>query len=733
MSKRIIALLLCVLMLVPALASCSTVDEDNPGAYITMYLTDEIYDFDPARAYYNSGAVSVVSLMFDTLFKLDDNGKVKKSLVDDYEIIEDEDKNEYAMVLTLSETYWSNGQSITAEDVIFAWRRLLNQENSYAAASLLYDIKNARAIKEGDESIDDLGVEPLKTNVLKITFEGPIDYDQFMLNLTSLATAPLPENIISQNSDWAKGHSSIITSGPFKLGKIQYAAGTEEVEDDNALKSTGKVGNATSLTASLDYFFLERNPYYYRDPEKDALDKSVTPYRLLVDCSMSEEKLLKEFEAGRIFYIGDIPLSLRNKSSVKEQVETSNALSTTVVYLNQNVAPFENVAVRQALSLVIDRNAIAKSVVYAEAATALVPPGVFDAKIGKTKEEDQFRAIGGKLISTSANKPEALRLLNEAGINPAEYSFTLSVAAYDDVHQAIALQIVAAWQSLGFNVSINYLETIQNNDYLKVQETTPTSTCDDLFTEAIERGKFDAILFDSTAYSADAYSMLSSYAKSFSGMALSRTDVTVEVPVLDRNGNPEYNKDGTPKTEEKVVDYTYELGTHLTGYDSERYNLLMEAVYYIPYFKNLKNTDYDFLGDDFYTPDEFKTLHAQLKTIYKEYNITVTDDEDEWAEQRTKLLHAAEKLLMKDMPVIPIVFNQNAVLVSEDLKKIDATYYSPMGFTKMKLKDYLDYTYTLIVRDANGSITEEKTVSIFEDFPDIYWSKMGDTEDPNKK
>ena len=52
MSKRILALLLCAVMLIPCLAACGKKDEENPdpGAYITMYLTDEIYDFDPANA-----------------------------------------------------------------------------------------------------------------------------------------------------------------------------------------------------------------------------------------------------------------------------------------------------------------------------------------------------------------------------------------------------------------------------------------------------------------------------------------------------------------------------------------------------------------------------------------------------------------------------------------------------------------------------------------------------------
>jgi len=46
---------------------------------------------------------------------------------------------------------------------------------------------------------------------------------------------------------------------------------------------------------------------------------------------------------------------------------------------------------------------------------------------------------------------------------------------------------------------------------------------------------------------------------------------------------------------------------------------------------------------------------------------------------------------MKDMPVIPIIFNQTATLTSKQLSKIEYTYYCTPIFTKMKLKDYLKY------------------------------------------
>lgn len=710
MLKRIIALLLCALMLIPFLASCAKKDEDDVGAYITMYLTDDVFDFDPANAYYNKDALNVVSLLFDTLFTLNEKGKVKNSLAKSYVIKENPTRGEYTMEITLNETCWSNGTRVSADDVVFAWKRLVKHTNNFAAASLLYDIKNARAVKEGDVSIDDLGVEALSVDLVRISFVGPIDYDQFLLNLTSIATAPLYENYVSKNADWAKKPSTMVTSGAYKIGKINYSIAEKETYfDDYALddvyalgvtvdgkkdknRGKGDIGSGDFSIGDINFFYLERNVYYYRDTERDAIDKSVTNYRILVDCTMGDDEILDAFKNNQLFYVGDIPLSLRNDSFVKDEVDVSSALSTFVLYMNEDALIddgskegsklFANASVREALSLAIDRGDIASAVGFTEAATGLVPPGVFEA--GKKAKKD-FRTVGGELISTSANMSKAEELLESEGIDASDYSFSVKVAAYDEVNVAIAEKIVESWNELGFNVTLDKVQAIKNNDYLKETNSITPDVCDDLLIESIQRNKYEVVAFDSTAYSADAWSVLSSFANPFSGMQLDMSDSS-----------------------------NYHLYNHTTGYNSEEYNDLMEAIYYIPYYANLAENDYEFLGL-YDTPEEFSDLYQRLKAVYDEYGIAPSKKSSDWTKQKATLLHKAEELLMEDLPVIPVVFHQNAVLVNKELKNVTATYYTPGYFRKTSLKSYLDY------------------VPVLENFPSVDWSKLGYVEEETKK
>lgn len=151
MMKRLIALTLCMLTVLTAFG-CSTRDKlegaDDKGALINMYLGTEIYDFDPQLSINNDSALKVISLMYEPLFRVSEKGKVEKALVKKVEIKENDVKGEYQMVLTLNNTCWSDGTYVSANDVVYAWKRILEPDFTSEACALLYDIKNARAIKE---------------------------------------------------------------------------------------------------------------------------------------------------------------------------------------------------------------------------------------------------------------------------------------------------------------------------------------------------------------------------------------------------------------------------------------------------------------------------------------------------------------------------------------------------------------------------------------------------------
>lgn len=673
MKKRIIALLLCLVMIVPAFAGCAgsiDADSDYKGQQIMMYLTENVYNLDPAYAYKNEASRSIVSLIFDTLFTVDSTGKVSPSLAKSYRT-EEKDGSFFMYIEINEEAKWSDNNPVTADDVAYAWKRVLNPKNSFEAAALLFDIKGAREYNQTGEGKDTMGISA-DQKLLTIEFEQKIDVDQFLLNLTSLALAPLREDIVGelkdndkQADDWAKKPSIMVASGPFKLTKVGYYTNdgvvyedinySDKKVDDNNKIVTDKNGNPVFINGTeeksfagqeISSYILERNLYYYRNAEDgEKLDVSVLPYRIIVDCSLTDEEILQGYRDGIITYVGDIPMSIRD--DVAGEVNTYDSLSTNVCYLNQkaevtrtladgsteSVALFANETVRQVLSMAIDREAIANEIVFAEAATGLVPTGVYDTNSVKKL----FRDTATEYKYLSKKEVAALQsTLAEAGILPSEYAFSITVAAYDEVHVAVANALVSAWgkTGIGFNVDVKLRGTIANNDVHKDVASVPTDLCDDLWTEDIARGAYQAAVLDLVAMSADPFSVLAPFATPFSGQAI----------------------DMSTSSEGKA-------STHITGYSSAEYDALIEEIF-------------------------------AEKTIAN----------------RSENLHKAEATLMEAMPVIPIVFNKSAYLINDDVIDLGnkilfwdkaSEYYCPISFEKTSVKNYEEYELAcaIYVRD----------------------------------
>lgn len=568
--KRILSLVLCTMLLLGVVAgslvSCSSEKSGDKGAEIKVYISSEITNLDPALAYTNAEAVKILGLLFDGLFKINSNGKAVGNLAKEWEIKKDVEENSYIMEIELNETFWSDGRQVSADDVVFSFKRILDPEFSSEAASMLYVIKNARAVKMGDTSIDSLGVVALSKTLLQIQFEYDIDYDKFMETLASPALVPLREDLVTKNALWATKPSTMASSGPFKVTTF----------------SLGKT------------FTLERNMYYYRDLTEDALMKSVTPYRLVVEYS-DTAKQLDAYLNKEIYYNGDLPLDKR--AEYADQVQVLDLLSTHTYYFNTNVEPFNNANVRKALSLALDRQAIADLIVYASPATGLVSHGVFE-----TTSKTSFRNENSNILATSGDLATAKSMLAKETIN--NKSFTLTYRD-DPVDEAIAEYVKDVWGQLGFKVTLKALfgEKIIINEEEYIQDT---------FMDAYRSGDFDVIAIDLQMLSTDAFSSLAPFASAFSGNAMDLTS----------------------------GDYSYI--PHITGYNAEEYNALIE-------------------------------------TIYNEKDAT----------KRVELLHQAEQMLLDDMPIIPLIFNKNAYLVDKDeLAKLDTSYYGYSIFTKAKLTSY---------------------------------------------
>lgn len=596
--KKILCLILAVSMLFGAmgtLAGCGKKD-----AEIRIYLGDQIYDFDPALAFVDDNVSRVMGLIFEPLFLLDEDGDVTYGLAESYEIIEDEERDLYQMEITLKESYWNDGKTrVTADDVYFAWTRILDPGFACQAAPLLYDIKNAKAVKQDSygaeaESLgqivsrNDLGLEANKDSLI-ITFEGKIDYDAFLRNLTSIALVPLRENKVVEGdpgeSFWAKRSSYIATNGPFAIR--------------NWSRSTGE-------------FTLQRNEYYHvEEPEEGNKTDEVVPsqvksfwtdenfYEKYADMNaFLQNKLdnlgdLAEVAEDAVFCVGALPLDKATREAYLDDMDIYDAFSTYTFIFNTEKEIFKNENVRKALSLVIDRNYLAEELVFAKAADGFISPAVWNAG----KQKTSFRSEAESLIVAEAKMEEAQALM--AGITIPQNQRLIKLTVRDTPEEMFIAQHVAKqWGSLGFNVLVSSV-TIDKSVYASdkinggrvVTVGSEVTVYDDGIQAAYASGQFDVLGLDYNMYSTNALTALCGFTTKLNGNGVSYS----------------FDESGVSVTTPKL---------HCSGFSDAAYDAIIDRA----------------------------LAEADL-------------------EKRAEILHEAEAYLLSKMPIIPVVYNQNYYLV----------------------------------------------------------------------
>lgn len=540
--KKIVSLLLVIVMLLSAtvvLSSCN-----KKGAEIKIYLGDQLYDLDPALAFVNDDLTRVLSLLYEPLFTLNEKGKVVNALAKSYKIIEDEERDLYQMEITLRETYWNDGRNqVTANDIFFAWTRILDPDFSTQAAPLLYDIKNAVAVKRGEISRSALGLEANR-DVLTVTFEGKVDYDAFLRNLTSVALVPVRYSEVHADF-WAQKASFISTNGPFSIRAWNKNTGEFTLQENRYFHSVEGEGSYV-YPAILASMWTDMSFENYEDGNDRNMNKFL-------------RKKLTQFVESAVFCVGSLPATKEERDSYAENVETYDTFSTYSYIFNTKKELFADEDVRRALSMVIDREYLAEQLVFAKAADGLISPAVWES----TKKKVSFRSESEALIVTTAKLAEAQALLADKDLPTDEFELVVRNSP-DDMF--IASYAVKQWAKLGFSVSINPVSfdtEVWSDDgdggrevkYGDAEKPTSMTVYDDGVQAMYMAGDFDVIGLDYQMYSTNAFTALCGFTSTMNGNGVENgfdeaTGQSVRTPIL-----------------------------HCSGFSDEAYDALIERAY----------------------------------------------------------------------------------------------------------------------------------------------------------
>lgn len=156
---------------------------------------------------------------FEGLFSLDKNDKATLAIAKN---MPKKSKDGKTLIFDLKENAkWSNGDDVTANDFVYAWRKVVNPKTGSEYAYIMTDIKNADDINAGKKPVESLGIKAINKHKLEIQLNRPIPYINELLTLSTFY--PQNEKISKKYGEqYGTKVEKTVFNGPFKVDKWKH-------------------------------------------------------------------------------------------------------------------------------------------------------------------------------------------------------------------------------------------------------------------------------------------------------------------------------------------------------------------------------------------------------------------------------------------------------------------------------------------------------------------------------
>ena len=358
---------------------------------------------------------------FEGLLTLDENGQLKEGQAESWETSEDGLTWTFHLRDGLK---WSDGTDLTAKDFVYSWQRVCDPNVAAPyAETVLGMVKGYDEAVAGD--ITKLDVQAPDEKTVVVNLANPCSY---FGELAAFATLnPVQQATVEANGDaWATSADTYISNGPFMM--TEWVPGS--------------------------HITFSKNPNYW-NAEAIKLDK--LEFELIEDSNAA----YSAYTSGEVDMIKDVPTEEIPSLQGNDDFHVEPIIGTYYVSLNLQKEYFQDARVRKALSLAIDRNYVANTLMQGtySPASSIVGPGWLDTD-GSSFAEN---ANGGTPYidndNFDANLEEAKKLLEEAGYPNGEgfpqIEYTTNDAGY---HKVVAEYLQQAWAAIGIDLKVNIVE-----------------------------------------------------------------------------------------------------------------------------------------------------------------------------------------------------------------------------------------------------------------------------------
>ncbi|HGS8734317.1 TPA: peptide ABC transporter substrate-binding protein [Enterococcus faecalis] len=305
--------------------------------------------------------------LFEGLYRFDDDSATVPALAKDVKISDDGRKYHFTLREGIK---WSNGEPITAQDFVYSWKKLVTPATIGPNAYLLDSVKNSFEIRNGEKSVDELGISA--PNDKEFIVELKQAQPSFLAVVSIAWLAPQNQKFVeAQGKDYALDSEHLLYSGPFTLA---------------------------NWDATSDTWTLKKNPEYY-DADQVKLEEVAV-------------STIKEDNTGiNLYQANELDLVRINGQYVQQYQDDPGYVSHPDVanyFLDFNKkegTPLANVHLRKAIGQAIDKEALTQSVLN-DGSNPL--NGLIPSKLYANPETDEdFRAYSGEYLKNDVKKAQA--------------------------------------------------------------------------------------------------------------------------------------------------------------------------------------------------------------------------------------------------------------------------------------------------------------------------------------
>lgn len=430
--KRPVAALLAAVLLLGLLTGCH---REN-GVSFRVAMGSVPATLDPALAATDEEK-TVVSHLFENLMKLQSDGNGGTTAVNgvarSYQCDTTAEGQETYTFKLRSSAAWSDGTKVTAQDFVYAWKRLVDPATGSKNARILDMVAGYSTARTGEDALQ-VSAPDDETFVVVLSGRCPYFIDSVC---TAAATLPVQSAAAAQEN-WSMSPDTLVTNGPYTVASWK---------------------NDTMLLQQTDGYYDARR-----------LGPESISFRFTADAKTANS-LFEKGDADFVLGLTDEAVAKKMDSWMPDYYP-----ETSVVLLNQLSDLTSNENVRRAMGLVIDRNAIAELL---GSRTHLAAEGLVTWGIRSTTG-GQFRDFGSAVDNDSENYEKncqtAQELMEEAGYTATKLkSLTPVIMLYesDGTADSLALLLQKTWkEKLGLSVTLKGVSSEEITQALERGEYT---------------------------------------------------------------------------------------------------------------------------------------------------------------------------------------------------------------------------------------------------------------------